>query len=300
MLDVEKKSSDLNRQTLTIELNQFNKVQPPDASVVRVVQITDCHLGEQVGEKLAGMDTDASLDYVLELIRKEECLAAERAPHLLIATGDLSNHGAAEAYSRLHQKLNMLPIPSAWIPGNHDLRDLMIDTVGIALLPRIVRVGNWALCMLDSTVPGQVSGELGEAEIQALQLMLQAIPSDCHIMLCFHHQPVPVGSNWLDEQQLADSNVLFETLVNEDRLRAIVWGHVHQDFCTRDTRLPNVDLIASPSTCVQFAPNTASFKLDDNQPGYRWFNLHNDGRVETGVSRVDGSGLTMDLASNGY
>ena len=176
----------------------------------------------------------------------------------------------------------------------------MSDVASEKQMPRLVRIGNWALCLLDSTVAGQVGGALGEDELQLLQQLLVSLPDDCHIVLSFHHQPVPVGSAWLDEQQISDSESLFELLAGEKRLRAILWGHVHQDFCTQDPRLPGVQLIASPSTCVQFAPQTVDFKIDNSQPGYRWFTLHPDGLLETGVSRVSGEGLTMDLASSGY
>ncbi|NNL57303.1 MAG: 3',5'-cyclic-AMP phosphodiesterase [Pseudomonadales bacterium] len=267
---------------------------------MRVLQITDCHLGERAGEQLAGMDTDASLDYVLELLRREQYKDGRLAADLLLATGDLSNHGTAAAYKRLTEKLRGFNVPTAWLPGNHDTRDLMIDTVGIDRLPRLVRLGNWAICMLDSAVPGQVGGELGPTELNELALELRSLPADCHIMVCLHHQPVPVGSAWLDQQQVADADKFFALLKGEQRLRAILWGHVHQEFNGTDARVPGAQLIASPSTCIQFAPHSDDFKLDTLMPGYRWLDLHADGRITTGVSRVRDAELSMDLASSGY
>jgi len=61
-----------------------------------------------------------------------------------------------------------------------------------------------------------------------------------------------------------------------------------------------VRLLASPSTCVQFAPGSESFKVDDQPPGYRWLTLHTDGRIETGVSRVRETKFIVDLDSGGY
>ena len=81
-----------------------------DASTpIRVVQITDCHLGKDAGEQLVGMDTDISLDHVLNQLKTEQTTA-----ELLLATGDLSNHGTQEAYTRLFNKLQALSIPNAW------------------------------------------------------------------------------------------------------------------------------------------------------------------------------------------
>ena len=262
---------------------------------LRVVQISDCHLGEQEGETLVGMDTDSSLDHVLRLIAEQQ-----PAAQLLLATGDLANHGSAAAYRRLQKKLSSLSPPCAWLAGNHDSRQLMVDTVGAAQLPRLVRVGNWAVLLLDSAVPGQVGGALGEEELQRLPALLAAAGGAEHLLLCLHHPPLPVGCDWLDQQQLVDSDALFSLLAGEPRLRAITCGHVHQDFSARDPRLPAVDILAAPSTCVQFAANSADFKLDDCAPGYRWFDLYSDGRFTTGVSRLEAVELAVDFNSSGY
>jgi Icc protein len=263
--------------------------------VLRLVQITDCHLGEQSGERLVGMDTDSSLDHVLTLIQKEQVAA-----HLLLATGDLANHGSAEAYLRLKSKLASLGLPNAWLAGNHDGRDLMVNTVGSRLLPRTVRAGRWLIVMMDSAVPGQVGGELGEQELGYLAQALSAHADADYVIACLHHQPIPIGCDWLDEQRLADSDKLLAILSQEPRLRAVLWGHVHQAFNGHDARLPNVQLLSAPSTCVQFAPNSEGFKLDQIAPGYRWLDLYPDGHLETAVSRLDGIDLAVDYASQGY
>lgn len=262
---------------------------------IRVVQITDCHLGGEVGEQLVGMDTDISLDHVLALIQEEQAEAK-----LLLATGDLSNHGSISAYSRLSTKLQALPMPSAWLAGNHDCRDLMVESVGEATLPRTVTLGRWLILMLDSTVPGQVGGELGASELAYAEQLLRSAPDAEHVLVCLHHQPVAIGCDWLDEQQLADSDALMAVLAKEPRLRGVVWGHVHQAFHGEDPRLPGVKLLSAPSTCIQFEPNSADFKLDHAAPGYRWFNLHSDGTLESDVSRVTGVDLHVDFESQGY
>lgn len=272
---------------------QLSAVRPGE--VMRLVQITDCHLGQQSGECLVGMDTDSSLDHILELIQREQVDA-----DLLLATGDLANHGSADAYLRLKSKLAPLNFPYAWLAGNHDGRVLMVETVGRQLLPRTIRAGRWLIVMMDSAVPGQVGGELGEQELANLGHALQTHADADFIICCLHHQPIPIGCDWLDEQRLADSDKLLAILSQEPRLRAILWGHVHQAFSGQDSRLPGVQLLSSPSTCVQFAPNSEGFKLDQTAPGYRWLDLYPDGRLETAVSRLNGIDLAVDYASQGY
>ena len=58
--------------------------------------------------------------------------------------------------------------------------------------------------------------------------------------------------------------------------------------------------MATPSTCVQFLPQSATFAVDNAAPGYRWLSLYEDGSLETGVERISEIPGAVDLASAGY
>ena len=79
--------------------------------MVRLVQLTDTHLCRAPGSTLLGMDTDHSLQAVIDLVRQER-------PEfdLLLATGDLSDGGAREAYERLQDYFTQLPGRDFWLP----------------------------------------------------------------------------------------------------------------------------------------------------------------------------------------
>ena len=106
-----------------------------------------------------------------------------------------------------------------------------------------------------------------------------------------------MGSAWIDEQMVADHAGFFELLDRHDCVRGVLWGHVHQQL---DTERQGVKLMATPSSCIQFAPGSYDFKLDDQPPGYRWLELRADGSILTGVSRVHGVSFDVDLDSSGY
>ena len=59
-------------------------------------------------------------------------------------------------------------------------------------------------------------------------------------------------------------------------------------------------LLASPSTCVQFAPGVDDFQVDLSPPGYRHLALLPDGAIHTRVSRLAAYPEGLDLASAGY
>jgi 3',5'-cyclic-AMP phosphodiesterase len=62
-----------------------------------------------------------------------------------------------------------------------------------------------------------------------------------------------------------------------------------------------VKLMSSPSSCIQFAKNSACFKLDRLNPGYRSLSLYPDGTIRTTVSRVTAVDFAINYdAAQGY
>jgi len=261
---------------------------------VRVVQLTDTHLCKSRGGTLLGMDTDHSLQAVINLVKAER-----PAIDLLLGTGDLSDQGALEAYQRLPGYFGQLTQTHCWLPGNHDLRANMALAADDPLrLSRELRVANWQVVMLDSQVPGEVGGELGASELAQLEHALLAAESEgLYSLVCLHHQPVKIGCDWLDQQMVADAAEFFAVLARFPGVRGVLWGHVHQQV---DRHLGEIQLMASPSTCVQFAPDSVDFRADPLPPGYRWLDLCEDGTLRTGVSRAHGVKFNVDLDSDGY
>ena len=264
----------------------------PRGAVLRIVQVTDTHLEQHAGGTLLGMDTDASLAHVLRLVH-----TATDSPDLLLATGDIANHASDEAYLRARDAFDTVGAPWAWIPGNHDEREPMQRVLGRGEpMVRAVRTPHWQVLLLDSSVPGQVGGHLGAGELEVLDTLLSEAP-ELHALVCLHHQPVPVGCAWLDEQRVTDAEDFFAVLRRHPQVRMVVWGHVHQAFtASRD----GIALHATPSTCIQFAPGSAGFGVDEQPPGLRWIELGPDGGVSTRVERVEGVAFRFDRNSAGY
>ncbi len=252
---------------------------------IKLLQITDSHLGDQPGESLLGMDTDYSLDLVLQLIRSER----EQAD-LLLATGDISSCGALASYQRFHQLTEDLARHALWLPGNHDTLPVMQEAVGDGgQLWRSVSVDGWQLVMLDSTIPGKAGGAISSSELAFLQQSLEQSVGR-HVLICLHHHPITIGCDWLDQQQVANSEAFFEVLDQFDHVRGLLWGHVHQSI---DQQRNGVRLLASPSTCIQFEANSPDFQLARLNPGYRWLELYPDGSIKSDISRV--TGVTFDI-----
>jgi len=262
------------------------------SSSVLVVQLSDSHLFAEADGALLGMKTRESLGKVIELVQTEQ-----PAIDLVIASGDLSQDGTVESYEAFRQASAQIAAPARWLPGNHDELPQMAEAAQHSdLLEPVIDVGNWRVTLLDSAVPGSVPGYLEDKQLQLLAQALSEAP-ERHHLVCLHHHPVPIGCDWMAPIGLRNPDALFAVLDRFPQVRAVLWGHVHQEY---DQVRNGIRLLASPSTCIQFAPGSHDFKVDTTAPGYRWLRLHDDGQLETGVSRVQGMEFTVDYGSEGY
>lgn len=260
--------------------------------MLTLVQITDSHLFASEEETLSGMNCQQSFAAVLEHIRHHH-------PALdgVLCTGDLVQDASVDGYQRFFRQVADLQAPQLWLAGNHDDRVNMKLAVGEGspCLQQSLWLGNWRIIMLETQVEGKVYGMLSEAELERLQALLQASEAQ-HVLLCIHHNPVPVNAAWLQQHSLKNAQALFDVLDGYSHVRAVLFGHVHQEV---NEQRNGVSMLASPSTCVQFHPDNDFFSLDKLNPGYRWLQLFADGRVETGVERVAGN-FQIDFSSTGY
>lgn len=266
---------------------------PTTSQSVQLVQITDTHLGRQPGSCLLGLDTDDSLQQVLQHIREHG-----ETPDYLLASGDISNDGSVESLQRFRHLIADWADRSVWLPGNHDeLTSMQAVAAGQGLSQKALLLPHWQILLLNSQVPREVGGALAESELQWLAQQLSQQP-DLATAIFLHHHVLPVNCDWLDQQRVANAEQLLRLLAQHPQVKLVCSGHVHQ---SSQQRRQGVDFLTSPSTCIQFAPNSEGFALDRTQPGYRRFQFHADGSYQSQVVRVDSVALTIDFANTqGY
>lgn len=260
---------------------------------LRILQITDCHLGRDADESLLGLRTLDSLSDVLARATLEE-----GGFDLVLCSGDMSNDGSTASYERFVKTLRQFipATPLAWLPGNHDDPACMRAVRTAAPTSEYLSLGNWRIILLNSRVPFEERGELPQSELSRLERLLESDPQS-PTLIFLHHQLVPVGSAWIDQYVVDNADRFFAVIDRFDNVRAVSWGHVHQEFYRVRK---GVDLLATPSTCVQFKPLSDDFMVDTIMPGYRTYELHPSGVYTTQVSRVAERAYSIDFASAGY
>ena len=229
---------------------------------------------------MRGVNTDDTLVATLA-----HALAAARRPDLVLVTGDLVQDETRAGYERFRDLLGSFGVPVYCLPGNHDDPALMREVLSTAPFQFCGTAGHgaWSLIMLNSFARGDVGGVLAREDLDLLERTL-AHGTSAHSLVALHHQPIPMGSPWLDSVPLRNAEEFLAVCDRHSRLRGIVWGHVHQ---ASDRERRGVRLLSTPSTCAQFKPGSEQFTLDARPPGYRWIDLHADGSIDTTVVWVE-------------
>jgi 3',5'-cyclic-AMP phosphodiesterase len=248
-------------------------------SVIRLTHFTDPHLYGGATETLRGVATLPALEAALAQARRRDW-----PPDAVLVTGDIVQDDPA-GYPHFRRLFAALGVPVLCIPGNHDEPEAMRHELAGAPF-RVgghVDLGRWRIVLLDSCIPGAAGGRLSDAALAELDAALGSAGKR-HCMVCLHHHPVPMASRWLDRVGLDNAPQFLAALDRHSNVRAVVWGHVHQNY---DGLRKGVRLLATPSTCAQFLPNSDDFAVDPRPPAYRTLELRADGTLLTEVVWLD-------------
>jgi 3',5'-cyclic AMP phosphodiesterase CpdA len=220
------------------------------------VHISDTHI-TPVGEIAYDTDTAQNLRSVAQRVRE---MALD--PACFIFSGDLSNHGEPESYQHLAQivdeEFRPFGVPVLLGLGNHDsrlpFRRIVLGETEAAdervqhAYTSIVR--DMKVIMLDSLVPGEVHGFLGDEQLAWLDRELaEGAPGGQVVAL--HHPSLPRGVPRPDDYLLRDRAAFGEVIARHDVL-AVLCGHSH---------VPTVGLfagtlhVAAPATAYQLDPS---------------------------------------------
>lgn len=263
---------------------------------IRIVQITDTHLYGEASGTLLKMNTQDTLQHVIDLVQKEESDL-----DLILATGDIAQDASPEAYRNFIDAIAVFNTPYRWIAGNHDITRVMEDVSSNSdACEKEIRINNWLILMLDTSIEGQVHGHLCDQELEFLEARLGAASDDSsieHCLICLHHNPIPGNAGWMKDIGLYNSEDFLKLVNRFTKTRAVVYGHIHQDL---DFVQDDIRYLCTPSTCIQFKPEVTNFALDRVNPGYRSLKLFEDGTIDTEVKRVAGEVFEADYNSPGY
>ena len=250
------------------------------SDTLSIIQLTDTHLYADSQSKFGDIVTEDSLRQVLDLAQS----SSQWPPDLILATGDLVQEPVTQSYERFFSIINRLNVPVVCLPGNHDDPELMQQLLNQEYVStnKCIETKHWCILLLDSFKANTHSGELRQQELDFLQQRLEKYHHK-HILIALHHHPISIHSAWMDSMMLLNPEPLLALIDHHPKVRAVIWGHIHQEF---QERRNGVDFIGSPSTCAQFKPAATEYARDTQKPAYRSFLLSDDGGLSTSVHRL--------------
>jgi len=202
-------------------------------------------------------------------------------PDLLLASGDLSEDGSRASYEALQKYFKPLDIPVLALPGNHDDASLLaavfpgspVDSIGVS------EHGSWQIIRLNSCLPGRPEGRLSDEVLMELEDFLES-HKQWPKLVAVHHHPVTVGSPWIDKYRLFDPEAFLQIVDKYPDVKAVVWGHVHQEF---ESERNGTAMFGSPSSAINSLPGAQRFTADPAGPACRWLELKPNGTLLSGT-----------------
>jgi 3',5'-cyclic AMP phosphodiesterase CpdA len=212
-----------------------------------IAQISDLHIAEEGTVMRRFVDANQKLEAALAYLD-----GLEQRPDVILATGDLTDHGRPEQYALLSEILARATIPILLVPGNHDEREPFraafapthpeIPTTGpiqysVEDLPvRLVAV--------DTIRADHHDGELDAPRLEWLDHTLSARP-DAPTVVFMHHPPFTTGIWWMDCIGLGGAREFEAVVRRHPQVRLVLCGHLHRPIQT-----------AWGATLVSTAPST--------------------------------------------
>ena len=196
---------------------------------MRLVQLSDLHVKSKRAYAFNAADSSSILENVVEHLA-----GMNPAPDSIVITGDLAEHGEQDAYNFVHSLLASLDTPVYAVPGNHDNRERMRETLrgycpaDPVVAPYIcytVEDFPLRLVMMDSTHPGSHSGHFHGAVKMWLEKTLAEKP-DVPTLLFMHHPPFLSAMGVMDE--LFQGGDELAAILRENPQVHLCCGHLHR------------------------------------------------------------------------
>jgi 3',5'-cyclic AMP phosphodiesterase CpdA len=229
-----------------------------------LVQLSDPH----IGASWDGIDPAPRFEAAVEAVR-----SLDTAPDAVLVSGDLAEHAADAEYEQVRELVARIGAPFYVLAGNHDDRDALHRNFGVpgaagAPVQYAAELGPLRLVVVDSTLPGADSGELGTERLAWIDATLAADPATSTV-IAMHHPPITHGIPAWDAIGLPaeDRRALGDIVAANPQVQRIVAGHVHRAIIGW---LGGRSVFTVPSTYMQGLLTFAApeLRLSTDPPGF--------------------------------
>ncbi len=226
---------------------------------MKIIQLTDLHIGHE-GQDTHGVDVRNNFLRLLGLL-------SDSNPDHLVISGDLCyRDGDRSIYVWIKEKISTLGIPYSVISGNHDDPTLIAE---VFALQNELKAGSlyyqrqigWINAIFLDTTTGTISS----TQLSWLKNILSQSRESAFLFM--HHPPFPSGVPFMDNNHLLrNRDEVAQVLLSHSAPVYVFSGHYHVD---KVIATKNVISYITPSCFMQIDQQSATFKVDHYQVGYR-------------------------------
>ncbi|MDF2443859.1 MAG: 3,5-cyclic-AMP phosphodiesterase [Subtercola sp.] len=236
-----------------------------------IAHLSDTHFLKGRAKLYGTVDTDSTLARALVQLERSEI-----RPNALVFTGDLTDLGETDAYTRIRALVEpaaeRMGAELVWVMGNHDVRSRMrvelLDQAGNDdPLDRVFDLDGLRLIALDTSVPGFHHGELSSAQLEWLRAELRT-PCAHGTLIALHHPPIPTTLPLMPILELQEQELFADAIRGTD-VRGILGGHLHYSTTSLFAGVP---ISVAAATCYTLDLSAGPGRLD-GVGGAQSFNL---------------------------
>jgi 3',5'-cyclic AMP phosphodiesterase CpdA len=217
-----------------------------------LAQISDLHIKARGELAYRVVDTAGMLRACVNHV-----LALQRRPDAVAITGDLADGGLPEEYALLRELIAPFDMPVYLIPGNHDergaLRAAFPDHAYLGQsrdrIEYTIEAHPLRIVALDTVIPGESGGAVGEESIAWLDRTLSQAPGRPTVVL-MHHPPFTTHISHMDACGLRNPEPLAAVIRRHPQVERILCGHVHRAI---EVRFAGTIAATAPSPAHQVA-----------------------------------------------
>ncbi|MFY8298096.1 metallophosphoesterase family protein [Pseudoalteromonas sp. SS15] len=236
----------------------FEQVYTFDTHHLKLAHFTDCHLFANREGEYFSVNTASNLAATFEFLATQQLDAA-------IFGGDITQDHTSESYQLFAELLEQsdLTCPVFWLPGNHDEPCEYAAIENTQILPHKKLIADGVEVLLLNSKGDTPAGWCTQSHLEELNMLLHE--TENHVLALCHHHPVPING-YLDKHILENGPQLLNTLVESEKAKALIHGHVHNDYSQSYRELP---VLATPATSIQFSKATPNWQQQNLGPAVR-------------------------------
>lgn len=205
-----------------------------------IAHISDLHIRPHGVKLYDFVDTNALISRHVATINM--LAKTTDAPDAIFITGDIVNCGQRQEYAMARRILGQLTMPVFIIPGNHDNNVNFLEALTDICPPleNVTKTGEHNIryvieqfpvrfIMLDSTIAGELHGEIGSKQMAWLDMQLER-DTERETAVCMHHHPLPCGNAHMDAIKCRDGEALISLLDKHPHVTRVICGHTHRSI----------------------------------------------------------------------